>query len=483
MNLWKRKFGFGEKNNVHKIKINLKKNNIKLIDNSNSILSTFKNEIKKAQKNISVEINRCKVLTQKSPVKIKTNKTQNFFHTSNEGIKKTRKYISNNTEGNVPYKKKGSRSSTFLHLVVDDKSVKSAKSRNEKNKIDFGKNFWKKKTFQICFPKTSNRNASPFFSFFNFDKPKEVGRKKISKITYDESWYRTNNIPHIPIMKCFIFSEQYQSKSINDEITILIDNFYILKKNFMGDAKLIPILEKIPQSYLIKLNVILEELVVLIFETTKLFLGDYFDEIDRYVNTFPPDIEMFSKRRVTNEINEFKFNIRFLNKIFFFLKGSLEVFDYIMKKHENFLLTENVFTKVIHFLDRARLNVSNLFYSLYNYYKNFVTDSNLVDRYKERMRSRNISYLDQEELLFYSEPKNKEIFNKKFYTEAEDREKRLKILFFDDYHKNKKIKKKTNHQKSFSLNSPLINRIFKYCNTDFQKKVIAERVRINYKDK
>ena len=82
-----------------------------------------------------------------------------------------------------------------------------------------------------------------------------------------------------------------------------------------------------------------------------------------------------------------------------------------MKKHENFLLTENVFTKVIHFLDRARLNVSNLFYSLYNYYKNFVTDSNLVDRYKERIRSRNISYLDQEELLFYSEPKNKEIFN------------------------------------------------------------------------
>ena len=163
MNLWKRKFGFGEKNNVHKIKINLKKNNIKLIDNSNSILSTFKNEIKKAQKNISVEINRYKVLTQKSPVKIKTNKTQNFFHTSNEGIKKTRKYISNNTEGNVPYKKKGSRSSTFLHLVVDDKSVKSAKSRNEKNKIDFKKNFWKKKTFQICFPKTSNRNASPFF--------------------------------------------------------------------------------------------------------------------------------------------------------------------------------------------------------------------------------------------------------------------------------------------------------------------------------
>lgn len=483
MNLWKRKFGLQEKNNFHKMKINLKKTNTKLIDNSNSVLSTFKNEIKKAQRNISVEINRCKNLTQKTPVKIKINKTQNFFRSSNKSSNKSTKYIPNNTERNEPYQKKGSRSSTFLHLVLDDKSVKSDKGRNEKNKIDLKRNFLKKKTFQISVPKTSSDSPSQFMSFFHFDKPKEIGRKKISKITYDKSWYRINNIPHIPIMKCFVSSDNYQTKSINDEITILIDNFYILKKNFMGDARLIPILEKIPKSYLIKLNMVLEELVVLIFETIKLLLGDYFDEIDRYVNTFPPDIEMFSKRRVTNEINEFKFNIRFLNKVFFFLKGSLEVFDYIMKKHDSFLLSENVFTKVIHFLDRARLNISNLFYSLYNYYKNFVSDSNLVDKYKERMRSRNISYLDQEDLMFYSEPKKQEIFAKKFYTETEDREKRLKLLFFDDYHKNKRIQKKTGHQKSFSLNSPLISRIFKYCNSDFQKKVIAERVRINHTDK
>ena len=131
-----------------------------------------------------------------------------------------------------------------------------------------------------------------------------------------------------------------------------------------------------------------------------------------------------------------------LNKASLFLKGCLLIFDFITHKNELYLLKPKDFINVKYFLDRARMNVTELFFAINNYYKNYIYDITLLEKYKEGMNAKCKFYISKfknedavcGQFKMNLENMQKEMnssVKKKYYTNIDDRVKRLDLLFFE----------------------------------------------------
>lgn len=303
---------------------------------------------------------------------------------------------------------------------------------------------------------------------YNLHSKSEYKRKKVTNITFDKLWYKSNGLTYYPIFKPFLKNPTYQHKTITDQITILYDDIHILKKNFFGDRRIKQIIKRLPFQNTLRLNILIEESVTLIYQTTKKMLTTYYDEIDFFINIYPPNISYLSKRIVKDEVKEFNFNVMLLNKASLFLKGCLLIFDFITHKNELYLLKPKDFINVKYFLDRARMNVTELFFAINNYYKNYIYDITLLEKYKEGMNAKCKFYISKfknedavcGQFKMNLENMQKEMnssIKKKYYTNIDDRVKRLDLLFFesDNFYLESSMKtkndKKENEYKSDNI--------------------------------
>ena len=277
-------------------------------------------------------------------------------------------------------------------------------------------------------------------------------RNKIIEITFDKSWYKSNGLVYYPIFKSLLQNPSYQHKTITDQITILYDDIHILKKNFFGDNQIKQIIKHLPFQSILRLNILIEESVVLIHQITKTMLTTYYDEIDSLINIDPPNILYLSTRIVKDEIEEFNFNVMLLHKASLFLKGCLLIFDFIIHKNELYLLKKKDFIHVKYFLDRARMNVTETFFAINNYYKNYIDDITILQKYKEGMNltnsNSNINIKRDDNKKHENELKVG--IKKKYYTDINDRVKRLDLLFFENnnFYLKHSVKKKGDNKES-----------------------------------
>jgi hypothetical protein len=210
-------------------------------------------------------------------------------------------------------------------------------------------------------------------------KPPE--RIRQFKIEYIPNWYAKNHIPEYKIPLNMAGDIDFQMNTINDEIKVVIDNIQNLRMLYLNNPSLSIIFKSLERKHQIKLNTLLEESTTLMLEISNKILIDFAQYLEKFVSIQPPRPEKFSKSVVKHEDKAFLINIQIFNEVTIFLKSCHEVYLTLFKQVEDMIIPSNEFVKVVQFLNRLRLNLSNLIFSCKNYFKNFANDRKLLNKF------------------------------------------------------------------------------------------------------
>ena len=78
-------------------------------------------------------------------------------------------------------------------------------------------------------------------------------------------------------------------------------------------------------------------------------------------------------------------NAKIFNDASNFLKSCNQVYAIISSKESEFVFSIKDFAKIIQYIERSRLNVSELLFSIQNLFKNYKKDKEIVQEYQREM--------------------------------------------------------------------------------------------------
>lgn len=130
-------------------------------------------------------------------------------------------------------------------------------------------------------------------------------------------------------------------------------------------------------------NKSMEETCGLLFEISNIILMDFTHYLEKFTSIQPPSRERFPSEEVRDEELNFYYNIKLFNEVFAYLKGCYEVYLILIKQLDDLILPNKTFMKIIQFLSRSRLCVSNLLFSAKNAYQNYQQDQKNISKYLE----------------------------------------------------------------------------------------------------
>lgn len=116
-------------------------------------------------------------------------------------------------------------------------------------------------------------------------------------------------------------------------------------------------------------------------ETSKIILMDFSQYLEKFASIEPPAQERLQNQEVRNEEVNFFYNIKLFFDCNLFLKGCFEVYLILVKQLDDMIIPPNTYTKLLQFLARARLNISNLIFTAKNGFQNFTADQKNVVKY------------------------------------------------------------------------------------------------------
>lgn len=116
-------------------------------------------------------------------------------------------------------------------------------------------------------------------------------------------------------------------------------------------------------------------------EISTIILLDFTQYLEKFASIQPPNKDRLIKSEVKDEETNFFLNIKLFSDITVYLKGCFEVYLILIKQLDDMLLPYKTFIKLMQFLARARLGVSNLIFTAKNAFKNYCKDQSFVDKY------------------------------------------------------------------------------------------------------
>lgn len=130
----------------------------------------------------------------------------------------------------------------------------------------------------------------------------------------------------------------------------------------------------------IKYNKCLEETSGLMMEISNLILMDFSNYLGKLSSIEEPKKERFNDAEVIDEEKNFFFNIKLYADCNAFLKGCFEIYSILVKQLENMIIPPNLNKKLIQFISRCRLNISNLIFTAKNEDINFQKDQKIIGK-------------------------------------------------------------------------------------------------------
>jgi hypothetical protein len=130
----------------------------------------------------------------------------------------------------------------------------------------------------------------------------------------------------------------------------------------------------------IKYNKCLEETSGLLIEISKIILIDFSNDINKLSSLNEPKKDRLIEAEVDNEEKNFFFNIKLYSDCAIFLKGCFEIYSLLIKKIDDMLIPQNTSIKLIQYISRARLNISNLIFTAKNVDLNINQDQKLIGK-------------------------------------------------------------------------------------------------------
>lgn len=139
----------------------------------------------------------------------------------------------------------------------------------------------------------------------------------------------------------------------------------------------------------IKYNKCLEETCGLLIEISNIILMDFSHYLEKFAAIEPPSKERLLNQEVKNEETNFFYNIKLFSDSILFLKGCFEVYLILVKQLDDMVIPQITYSKLVQYLARCRLNVSNLIFTAKNALQNLNSDQKNVNKYLTIMASIN----------------------------------------------------------------------------------------------
>ena len=436
-----------------------------------------------------IQTSKFHTIIQKNPIKILS---PNSLNTNDKTEIKTD--IKNISKKDLNLSKKDlNLSKKDLNLSKKDLNLKNLSKKELKN---ISRKNLKENTKKSTTKSNLNSNNSNSFSSFSSSFISENNnRKKTYVVNYIPKWHLKNKIIQIKMSKEIISNQESQINLINDQICILNDNIRKYKSNFFTDKNLVNLFKNSAENIQIKINKLLEETIGLIIEISYLLLIDYDSLIDKFISNPMLKPTHNHDKFVEDEIEEFKENVQIFNQSSNFLNVCFDSYLIITKDSLDFIIKKYNFIKIIQFLERCRLNISNLFYTTKNIYKKFEEDEKIVnnflksiEKYKndvynkimnnEKPKKNNINNYHNRnfsggiDIFNYKGPKNLRL------TMEREKKHRLEIaLGTPEKFRQFKFAKK------FDINSKLVDDLLKYSTPEFRQQIFCERIIQRFKEK
>lgn len=354
-----------EKYNPRKNCGNSKKDeSISLSCNQKSAKESHSNSIKNIK---HVRYKSDNLITPSKPV----NDLLNFNNTSENKIFETGLPFERLTSDDLKnfIRSKDKKVTSYTSGIFLKKNLSSKNIRNPlKHKTDSFKTLDKKK---LC-------NISKKLKIKN-----NMFRVKEFKVKYIDNWHLKHGFPELKLIPNVASNMEFQSSLISDELNVLLENIQHFKMTFLHNKELFDIFQSLENKKQININKILEESCGLMMEISNDILLDFAQYLEKFASIQPPRPEKLKIKAVKNEEQTFISNVNLFTEISSFLKGSFEVYSLLIKQVEDMKLPVNQFMKVVQFLARCRLNVSNLIYTTKNYQNNYQNDIKLFSKYQE----------------------------------------------------------------------------------------------------
>ena len=352
-----------------------------------------------------------------------------------------------------------------------------------------------KKTIKTNIITNSIKNTS-ISSFSSSFISENNNRKKTYIVNYIPKWHLKNKIIQIKMSKEIISNQESQIKILNDQICILNDNIRKYKSNFFTDKNLVNLFKNSAENIQIKINKLLEETIGLIIEISYSLLMDYDSLIDKFISNPMLKPTHHHDKYVENEVEEFKENVQIFNQCSNFLNVCFDSYLIITKDSLDFIIKKFNFIKIIQFLERCRLNISDLFYTTKNIYIKSEEDTKIVNNFLKTINKyKNDTY---NKLMNIDSPKKNnnhnnyhnrnfsggiDIFRYKgpkslrLTMEMEKKHRLEAALGTPEKYREYKFAKK------FDINSKLVDDLLKYSTPEFRQQIFCERIIQRFKKK
>lgn len=108
---------------------------------------------------------------------------------------------------------------------------------------------------------------------------------------------------------------------------------------------------------------------------------DFSQYLEKFASIEPPAQERLQNQEVKSEEINFFYNIKLFSDCNLFLKGCFEVYLILVKQLDDMIIPPNTYMKLLQYLARARLNISNLIFTAKNAFQNFTADQKNVSKY------------------------------------------------------------------------------------------------------
>ena len=424
-------------------------------------------------------------IIQKNPIKILS---PNSLNTNDKTeIKSEIKNIS---------KKDLNLSKKDLNLSKTDLNLKNLSKKELKNISQKSLKENTKKSTTKSNINSNNNNSNSFSSFSSSFISENNNRKKTYVVKYIPKWHLKNRIIQIKMSKEIISNQQSQINLINDQICILNDNIRKYKSNFFTDKNLVNLFKNSAENIQIKINKLLEETIGLIIEISYSLLMDYDSLIDKFISNPMLKPTHHHDKYVENEVEEFKENVQIFNQCSNFLNVCFDSYLIITKDSLDFIIKKFNFIKIIQFLERCRLNISDLFYTTKNIYIKSEEDTKIVNNFLKTINKyKNDTY---NKLMNIDSPKKNnnhnnyhnrnfsggiDIFRYKgpkslrLTMEMEKKHRLEAALGTPEKYREYKFAKK------FDINSKLVDDLLKYSTPEFRQQIFCERIIQRFKKK
>lgn len=217
----------------------------------------------------------------------------------------------------------------------------------------------------------------------NYNNKTKLKKSKYYRIrTYmtkkADNFYSRKGAMNPEFQEVYSFIE-FQSNTIIDELIVLQDNIQTFKLLLNKNPQYMMIFKTQDLQYKLQYNIIFEEFISMLLVISDLIMKDFKNYVEQFLHVQKISKDRLEVKEITEENECFLYNINLFKDVSSYFKGCCQGYTVLVKHVSDMILKPKTFSLLKQFLERSRLNISQLIFrmqSFINEYNNDLVDLN-----------------------------------------------------------------------------------------------------------